>query len=103
MSGKKANPGRRPASYADVLKARAEGKREGILEAFTIFFSALRDKEGFGPKRLRRVLDHMNEYADGIRNGYFTIQDLQDTLREEANIVLTLEGAGKKEGSHGGG
>ena len=46
------------------------------MEAFVIFFGALRDKEGFGPKRLRRVVDEMNEYADSIRNGYVTIQDL---------------------------
>ena len=46
------------------------------MEAFVIFFSALWDKEGFDLKRLRRVLDEMNEYADNIRDGYVTIQDL---------------------------
>lgn len=90
MKGKKASAARRPPNYAGILNIKAEAKRQGITEAFIIFFSALRDKEGFGPARLRRVLDAMNEYADSIRNGYITIQDLQTALREEAGIELTL-------------
>ena len=57
MKGNRRPPPRRPASYADLLKLKAEAKNQGIMEAFIIFFSALRDKEGFGPTRLRRVLD----------------------------------------------
>ena len=74
MKGKKAPAARRPPNYADILNIKAEAKR----------LSTLRDKEGFGPARLRRVLDTMNEYADSIRNGYITIQDLQTALRGEA-------------------
>lgn len=81
-------PSHRPASYVDLLKLKAEAKSQGIMEAFVIFFSALRDKEGFDPARLRRVLDEMNGYADSIRNGYVTIQDLHTALKEEAGIEL---------------
>ena len=94
MKGNRRPPPRRPASYADLLKLKAEAKNQGIMEAFIIFFSALRDKEGFGPTRLRRVLDAMNEYAGSIRNGYVTIQDRQTTLREEAGIELTFNSLG---------
>lgn len=90
MKGKRRPPPRRPASCADLMKLKAEAKSQGVIEAFVIFFSALRDKEGFGPQRLRRVLDAMNGYADSIRNGYITIQDLQTTLKEEAGIELTF-------------
>lgn len=83
----------RPPGYADVLKRQAEAKRQGVIEAFVLFFSVLRDKEGFGPKRLRRVLDALNECADSIQNGYVTIQDLQTALKEEAGIELTFSGA----------
>ena len=88
MKGKKPPPFRRPMSYTDVLKLKAEAKSQGVIEAFVIFFSALRDKEGFTPTRLRRVLDEMNGYADSIRNGYVTIQDLHTALKEEAGIEL---------------
>ena len=88
MKGKKPLPSRRPMSYADVLKLKAEAKSQGVIEAFVIFFSALRDKEGFDRERLRRVLNEMNGYADSIRNGYVTIQDLHAALKEEAGIEL---------------
>lgn len=83
-------PPRRPASYADLMKLKTEAKSQGVIEAFVIFFSVLRDKEGFGPARLRRILDEMNERADSIRNGYVTIQDLHTVLKEEAGIELTF-------------
>lgn len=88
MKGKKPPPFRRPMSYTDVLKLKAEAKSQGVIEAFVIFFSALRDKEGFDRERLRRVLDEMNGYADSIRNRYVTIQDLHTALKEEAGIEL---------------
>ena len=81
-------PSHRPASYVDLLKLKAEAKSQGVMEAFVIFFSALRDKEGFDPARLRRVLDEMNGYADSIRNGYVTIQDLHTALKKEAGVEL---------------
>ena len=88
MKGNRRPPPHRPASYADLMKLKAEAKSQGIMEAFVIFFSALRDKEGFDPARLRRVLDEMNGYADSIRNGYVTIQDLHTALKEETGIEL---------------
>lgn len=88
MKGNKPSFSRRPMNYTDVLKLKAEAKSQGVIEAFVIFFSALRDKEGFTPTRLRRVLDEMNGYADSIRNGYVTIQDLHTALKEEAGIEL---------------
>lgn len=88
MKGKKRPLSHRPLSYADILKLKAEAKSQGVIEAFVIFFSALRDKEGFDRERLRRVLDEMNGYADSIRNGYVTIQDLHTVLKEEAGIEL---------------
>ena len=88
MKGKKRPLSHRPLSYTDILKLKAEAKSQGVIEAFVIFFSALRDKEGFDPARLRRVLDEMNGYADSIRNGYVTIQDLHTALKEEAGIEL---------------
>ena len=81
-------PSRRPVSYAELLKLKAEAKSQGVMEAFVIFFSALRDKENFDPAHLRRVLDEMNGYADSIRNGYVTIQDLHTALKEEAGVEL---------------
>lgn len=88
---KKINPRRRPATVADVEKAKKEAKSFAIDAVWAIFFTALRDKEGFGEKRLRRVWDAVNDISDSICKGYVTVNDLRHTLKEEAGIVLGEE------------
>ena len=48
MKKKRVNPHRRPATLADVQKAKKAAQNEAVTTAWAIFFSALRDKEGFG-------------------------------------------------------
>lgn len=50
-------------------------------------FSALRDKEGFGYTRLRRVWDEVNYLADSVSKGYVSIADLEKEL-EDYGITL---------------
>lgn len=83
------NPNRRKATQADVKKAKREAASEAIDAAWAIFFTALRDKEGFGPKRLRRVWDEVNAVSESISQGYVDVRDLMAALREEAGITLT--------------
>lgn len=63
MKKKRVNPHRRPATLADVQKAKKAAQNEAVTTAWAIFFSALRDKEGFGYTRLRRVWDEVNYLA----------------------------------------
>lgn len=85
---KKINPRRRPASQADVEKAKREAQSQAINYAWAIFFTVLRDKEGWGKTRLRRLWDEVNELSDSIAQGYVNIKDLMRTLETEANIVI---------------
>lgn len=66
MKKKRVNPHRRPATLADVQKAKKAAQNEAVTTAWAIFFSALRDKEGFGYTRLRRVWDEVNYLADSV-------------------------------------
>ena len=59
MKGKKPPPFRCPMSYADVLKLKAEAKSQGVIEAFFIFISAIRYKDGLHRERQRLVQDEM--------------------------------------------
>ena len=59
---KKVNPRRRPATLADVNKAKKEAMDIAITSAWAILFTALRDKEGFGYVRLRRVWDEVTTF-----------------------------------------
>lgn len=55
---------------------------------WAVFFTALRDKERFGYKRLRRVWDEVNYISDSIDKGYVNIDDLVNELKEHD---ITLE------------
>ena len=85
---KKVNPRRRPATLADVNKAKKEAMNIAITSARATLFTALRDKEGFGYVRLRRVWDEVNYISDSIDKGYIDIDDLVNELKEHD---ITLE------------
>ena len=88
MNKKKINPRRKPATQADISKAKREAQTQAINYAWAIFFSVLRDKEGFGKIRLSRVWSEVNELSDSIAKGYVNVKDLMRVLAEEANVVL---------------
>ena len=88
MKKKRVNPHRRPATLADVQKAKKAAQNEAVTTAWAIFFSALRDKEGFGYTRLRRVWDEVNYISDSIDKGYVKLDDL---VNELAEYGITLE------------
>jgi len=85
---KKINPHRRPATQADVYKAKREAQTQAINYAWAIFFTVLRDKEGFCKQRLARIWQEVNELSDSIAKGYVNVTDLMHVLDEEANVVL---------------
>lgn len=84
----KTNPRRRPASQADIIKAKKEAQSQAINYAWAIFFTVLRDKESFNKTRLARVWCEINELSDSIAKGYVNVQDLMHTLKVEENIVI---------------
>lgn len=86
---KKVNPRRRPASQADVKRAKSAAMDEAVTAAWAILFTALRDKEGYGPKRLRRVWDEVNYLSESIDQGFVNVNDLRQALEEEAGIKLS--------------
>lgn len=85
---KKVNPRRRPATQADVEKAKRQAQTHAINMVWAVFFTALRDKEGFGYTRLRRVWDEVNYISDSIDKGYVKLDDL---VNELAKYGITLE------------
>lgn len=88
MKKKRVNPRRKPATQADVEKAKLQAQTHAINMVWAVFFSALRDKEGFGYKRLRRVWDEVNYLSDSIDKGYVKLDDL---VNELAEYGITLE------------
>ena len=86
---KRVNKRRKPATKADVEKAKREAENNAVDSAFAIMFSALRDKEGWGKVRLARLWREVNYLSDSVARGYVSINDLMTALEEEAGITLT--------------
>ena len=85
---KKVNPRRRPATQADVQRAKQKGQEEAVKLAWSILFTVLRDKEGYELEGLQRVWKEVDDLSDSIAKGYCTVTDLRDVLKQEigANI-----------------
>ena len=85
---KKVNPRRQPATMADVKRAKEKAEEKSLETAWSIFFTVLRDKEGFGLDDLRRVWGEVEDLSDSIVKGYCTVSDLRDILKTEEGVVL---------------
>lgn len=88
MSKKRTNPHKRPASVADVEKAKRQAQQFSINAAMAIFFTVMRDKEGYGTVRLQRVWSAVNDLSDSIAQGYVSVPDLIKTLETESGIIF---------------
>ena len=85
---KKVNPRYRPATQADVNKAKKQASDLAVQSCWAIMFTAMRDKYGWGHIRLKRLWDRCNEISQSIVQGYIDINDLITALRDEAGIEL---------------
>ena len=84
----KQNPRRRPATMADVEKAKKAAHTEAIGYAMVIFFTVLFDKHGATKDELRVFWDEVNELSDSIAKGYVSVSDLRTVLRTEYDIKI---------------
>ena len=85
---RKVNPRRRPATQADVIKAKSKAVNEAVKLAWTILFSVLWDKEQYTPEDMQRVWKEVDSLSDSIVKGYCNVSDLRAVLREEAGVDI---------------
>lgn len=85
---KKINPRRRPATEADILRSREEGRTEAIGLAMAIMFTAMLDGGFLTPEQMRPAWDKVNYLSDSIVKGYVNVADLRRTLKEEYDIEV---------------
>lgn len=86
---KRVNPRRKPATMADVNRAKQEAQDRALKAAWSIFFTVLRDKEGYALDDLRRCWKEVEDLSDGIAKGYCTVADLREILESEEGVRLT--------------
>ncbi len=86
---KKKNPCRQ-LRESDIRRIKKEAADEAIRYATVIFLSVMRDNEGYGVKRLKRVYEGIEYLADSVSRGYVKLADLEKALKDEANIHITI-------------
>lgn len=87
MKGK-VNPRRRPATGADVERAKKAAFTEAVDYAMAIFFTVLCDKEQADKEIMQRVWGEVNDLADSVAKGYVSVADLRRTLNDEYDILI---------------
>ncbi|MBQ2486747.1 MAG: hypothetical protein II517_00220 [Ruminococcus sp.] len=88
MAKTKLNPRRRPATQADVERAREQAVKEAVKCSMAIFFTVLLDKEGADAEILKRVWREVNDLSESVKEGYVSLNDLKTTLKEEYDVEL---------------
>lgn len=88
MKKKKVNPRRKPATMADVERARDEAVRETVRFCMVIFFTVLLDKEQADKEILNRVWNEVNSLSDSVKQKYVSLSDLKSVLKDEYDIYL---------------
>ena len=83
----KKNPKKKPATMADVERAKRQATHEGCEAAWAIMFTVLRDKEGMEYEDLRRIWTEVGELSDSIKAGYVTMPDLKHVLHKESAVI----------------
>lgn len=84
----KPNPRKRPATHADVERAKKAAFNEAVDYAMAIFFTVLCDKESADKEIMQRVWGEVNDLADSVAKGYVTVSDLRRTLNVEYDIII---------------
>lgn len=70
------------------LRVAKESTEEAYRRQFAVTFRVLRDRFGFGRKRLRRMWDLCLEYIHDIDEGLLSTKGMLDTLQREDGINI---------------
>ena len=89
MSKNKKNPVRQ-LRESDIKKIKLEATQNAINFSNLIFLSVMRDKEGYGVKRLKRLYDRMQDLIDSVNQKYVNMYDLKKTFEEETGIPISF-------------
>lgn len=87
-AGKKINPRRRPASEADIKRAKAAASDQAVKLSLAIFLTVMKDKFDFDNDQLIEAWAAMNKLSEEIAERRVSAWDLVNVLSEEYGIDL---------------
>jgi Ca2+-binding EF-hand superfamily protein len=77
---------------SNISKIKADATTQAVDTAFIMMLSiplmVLRDKYGFGKKRLEKFSDYALELYDSFDKGYVSLDDLIEVLKEEVGVEV---------------
>lgn len=78
-----------------MQQRRVKNRRDAdklIHSSYTAFLllgiMELRNKFDFGSARIERWIDEINDLRESYEKGYISVQDLQQTIKEETGIEI---------------
>lgn len=83
---KRTNPNRIPLTEAHIKRVSKQVYMDALRDSMTIFFTALLDKEGMNLADIQRIYAEAEAVSESVRDGYCTLADLRQVLKEEADI-----------------
>lgn len=89
----KINPNRQVTyTIKEIREMKQQAHDEGVRQAMNITtmlpMLVLRDKYGFGKKRMNDYLEHFLETEDAFYKDYITLQDIVNVMQDEIGIDL---------------
>ena len=85
---KKINPRRRPATHADIERAKDRAAVDLTITLQAMVFTVLCDKMGFDNDRMWDVWKGVQDLAESINEGRVTAADLMRVLLEERGMDI---------------
>jgi hypothetical protein len=83
----KTNPKKRPATEADVRRAKAQAVNDAVRMTSAIFLTVLCDKFG-GADYIPDIWNAVNKLSEEIKEKRVSVPDLIRTLNDEYDILV---------------
>ena len=84
---RKQNPRNRPATWADVERAKKEASSEAISLAMALFLTVILDKYD-GAEYIQSIWNDVNKLSQEVSEGRVNLWDLKQVLLEEYEVEL---------------
>lgn len=79
-------------TWEQIQQMKKDAAKEAVSEVIELTLGipamVLKDKYGFGKKRLPEALDHIVDLYESYEMGYLTLQDIRKTLWEEGGYKI---------------
>lgn len=85
---KKVNPSKRPATCADVERAKRDATNQAIKRILYLVLYVLIDKHGAPYEDIQQFSQEINYYADSITKGYVSWKDIERVVVDEYEVSL---------------